>query len=173
MLLFGSLFAIFERSDYRGSVLGSRYFWHGIVFTTIFNLAVFYAIRKFPDWMWMYYLEDSRNTFAELTYIFVFLYYLPYALGFYLGFDAKNRSYALWMGVIVAFAGAEAWLIWRLFDRYSVIGTREEFVNGTAASLLGPDNPIALAMNGSVALMVVYYLFVVMRYRKSKRNRLN
>lgn len=173
MLLFGSLFAIFERSDYRGSVFGSRYFWHGVVFTTIFNLAVAYAIFKFPDWMWMYYREDARNTFAELVYIFFFLYYLPYALGFYLGFDAKNRSFALWAGLLILFAAAEAWIVWKLFDRYSVIGTREEFLNGTAVSLFGPQNPIGLVMNGSVGLMIVYYAAVVMWYRKSKRNRLN
>lgn len=173
MLLFGSLFAYFERTDYRGSVLGSRYFWHGVVFATLFNLGVAYAVATYPDWMWMYYREDSRNTPSELAYLFIFLYYLPYTLGFYLGFDAKNRSFALWFGLLAFFAAAEGWLIWKLFDRYSVIGTREEFLNGTAVSLFGPDNPIALAVNGSVVLMVFYYILVSMWHRKSKRNRLN
>lgn len=172
MLLFGTLFSFFERRDLHGTVFSSRYFWHGVVFTTLFNLGVFYAIATVPDWMWMYFLDDAHNTFGELVYIFIFLYYLPYALGFYLGFDIKNRSTAGWWALILFFIGAEAWLIDKLFDRYSVVGTRQEFFSQTAASLFSPSNPIAPVMNGSVAAMVAYFFFVVFLYRRGKKIRL-
>lgn len=170
MILFGALFAIFERTDFRRSVWSSRFFWHGVVFATIFNLAVAYAIWKYPDWMWMYFPEDSRNTAIELVYLFVFLYYLPYALGFYLGFDIKNRSFVLWLAFLAALAGSEAWIVSRLFDRYSVIGTRAEFEGGAAVSLFSPENPIGPVMNGAVALMIAYFIAVAYRHRQSRKS---
>lgn len=167
MLLFGSLFSLFERQGFGRPLYCSRYFWHGVVFTTIFNVAVFYGILKFPDWMWMYFLEDSRNSAAELVYIFVFLYYLPYALGFYLGYDFKNRSKALWAGFAVFLAASEIWIVLHLFDRYSVVGTRQEYLAKTAVSLFAP-NPLSPVMNGSVAVMVVYFLVVFFRWKKTR-----
>lgn len=169
MILFGALFAIFSRNDRQGTVFSNGYFWHGVVFTTIFNVPVFYAAFKFPDWMWMYFLENSYNTPSELAFIFLFLYYLPYTLGFYLGRDLKRFSIPLWFLFLLSQIGAEVWLIGRLFARYSVIGTREEFFSGKAVSLFGPDNPIALVMNSAVAVMIAYFLLVVFFYRRHNK----
>lgn len=169
MILFGVLFSGFVRFPRRGSVFADKYFWHGIVFSTLFNGAVLYAIVKAPDWMWMYYLADSQNTIPELIYIFIFLYYLPYALGFYLGVEFKQQSWLLWGMSLVFFAAAEGWLIFKLFDRYSVVGTNEEFANHTAISLFSPENPLGTVLNGSVVLMVVYFLFVIVLHRRSRK----
>lgn len=169
MILFGAIFAIFSKNDRQGTVFSDGYFWHGVVFTTIFNVPVVYAICQYPDWMWMYFLENSHNTKLELIYIFIFLYYLPYTLGFYLGRDLKRFSIPFWFLFILSQIGAEVWLIGRLFDRYSVIGTREEFLKGQAAALFGPDNPIAFVMNSSVAAMGVYFLVVVIFYRRKNK----
>lgn len=170
MILFGALFAVFETSAFNKLVLLSRYFWHGLVFTTIFNVAVFYAIATYPDWMWMYFLEDSGNTTGELIYIFVFLYYLPYVLGFYLGIECKKRAISLWASFIAVMAASEIWVIWHLFDRYSVVGTREQFMNGTATSLFSPQNPIGAVTNGSVVFMVLYFVFVLFRHRRARNS---
>lgn len=168
MLLFGALFSLFERPRFERPVFFSRFFWHGLVFTTFFNVAVFYAILKFPDWMWMYFVEDSQNSVLELIYIFVFLYYLPYALGFYLGYDIKNRSKMLWTGFAVFLIASEAWIVFHLFDRYSVVGTREAYFNKTAVSLFDPANPLGPVMNGSVAIMIVYFFLVLFRWRRAR-----
>lgn len=170
IMLFGALFSLFTRNEGgRLSVFSSRYFWHGLVFTTIFNGAVIYAIIKFPDWMWMYFLEDSTNSLIELIYIFIFLYYIPYILGFYLGHLLIVKSKAWWLGLSLFLLGWEAWVVLHLFDRYSVVGTREQFLNGTAVSLFSPENPVGLAMNLSVGLMVVYFIGVWWFYRKRKK----
>lgn len=173
MILFGALFAIFEKPARMGTVFSSAYFWRGVVFSTLFNLAVFQAIVAYPDWMWMYFLEYSANTCGELVYIFLFLYYLPYTLGFYLGYDLKCRSLGLWVLLLLAMLGAEAWLIHTLFDRYAFIGSRQEYLAGNAISIFSKKNPLGPIMNGSMAAMALYYLFVVYTYRRQKRKSLS
>lgn len=168
MILFGALFAIFASNDRAKPFYNECAFWHGLVFTSIFNVAVVYAIIKFPDWMWMYFLDNSTNSLAELAYLFVFLYYLPYLLGFYLGKEMLGHSKSHWVFVLVAMIASEAWIVWHLFERYSVIGTLEQFQSGTAISLFAPENPIGLVMNGSVGVMVVYFLFVCYWHRRRK-----
>lgn len=169
MLLFGALFAAFENVDFRRSIFSSVYFWHGVVFASIFNVAVIYAIIHAPDWMWMYYLTDVKNSPQELVYIFIFLYYLPYALGFYLGLDLKRMGMGLWLLLVLSLGGAEAWIIIHLFDRYAVVGTTQEYLEGTAISLFSPDNPLGPVLNGSVALMIIYYLVVAFLSRRRKK----
>lgn len=170
MMFFGALFALFTRKEsVRGSVFSSAYFWHGLIFTTLFNAAVFYAALQFPDWMWMYFLEDSRNSPVELIYLFLFLYYLPYILGFYLGHLLVLKSRGLWLLFALFLLGWEGWLIVRLFDRYSVVGTRQDYLNGTAISLFSPQNPIGIVMNLAVGLMILYYLVVSWHYLRKYR----
>jgi hypothetical protein len=171
MLLFGALFSLFSRPLSGKSIFADIYLWHGLIFTTIFNSAVIYAALYYPDWMWMYFLEDATNTPAELVYLFVFLYYMPYLLGFYLGRDFKRISLSATYFFILALGLTEAWIIRLLFDRYSVIGTNSEFQMGQAVSLFGPDNPIGLIMNASVGVMCVYFILVLFLFRH-QRNRL-
>ena len=173
MLLFGALFALFTSKEVPGgSIFSSRYFWHGLVFTTLFNAVVFYSALKFPDWMWMYFLENSRMGGVTLAYLFLFLYYIPYAAGFYLGRDAVRRGFFFWLVLALLFVVAEIWLVWKLFDRYSVIGTRTEYLEGKGISLFSPENPIGLYMNGTVGLMIIYYLWVAWHYRRSQKKSL-
>ncbi len=170
MMLFGFLFTRFKEASGDSSVFKSRYFWHSLIFATLFNVAVVYAIIKYPDWMWMYYVENSHNTLPELIFIFIFLYYAPVVLGFYIGHDLAKRGLVSWLLGLVFLIASEAWIISHLFDRYSHIGTNAEFQNGTALSLFSPQNPIGPVMNGSVGLMVVYYLLVLWCYRKKSKN---
>jgi len=168
MLLFGALFSLLSNPCRPASIFTEGAFWHGFVFTSIFNVAVVYSAIHYPDWMWMYFLEDSSNTVGELLFLFGFLYYLPYALGYYIGRDFKRISVVGVYLVMAFLAVIEAWMILKLFDRYSRIGTLEEFRSGTAVSLFGPDNPIGLVMNGSIVVMVLYFVFVIYLYRKKK-----
>lgn len=167
MILFGALFSLLSQSAQTPFYKESA-FWHGLVFTSIFNVAVVYAILFYPDWMWMYYLEDSRNTLGELVYLFVFLYYLPYLLGYYLGRDLRHKNWMLCLALIGSMAVVEVWLVIHLFDRYAVIGTREQYLAGKAISLFGPDNPIGFVMNGSVVVMILYFIGAVILYRRQR-----
>lgn len=169
MILFGLLFSLFTGKERHEHLVQEPYFWHGLVFATIFNVAVLYAALTQPDWMWMYFIENSENTVAELLFLFTFLYYLPYVLGFYLGRDFKRWSKWFPIAMILFMALTEGWLILHLFDRYNMVGTREAFFAGEAVSLSSPDNPLALVMNGSVVLMVIYFIAVFVLYRKKKR----
>lgn len=173
LILFGALFAIFEKSGRGGIVFSSAYYWRGVMFTTLFNVAVFYATINFPDWMWMYFVEDSANTWGELIYIFIFMYYLPYTLGFYLGYDFKNRSILLFIVLLLVMLGTEAWLIHSLYDRYAYIGTLEEYLAGDAVYMFSSKNPLGPIMNSSVAAMVLYYIFVIYQHRQSGRKTLS
>lgn len=169
MILFGVLFAVFTKPTVRRAFYRETAFWHGLIFSSLFNVAVVYAVILYPDWMWMYYPEDSRNSVTELIYIFVFIYYLPYLLGYYLGRDVWAFSKILWALLLVSLALSELWIIHHLFDRYSVTGTRAEYLAGTAISLFDPANPIGPVMNGSVVLMAIYFFIVVYLNRKQKK----
>lgn len=116
--------------------------------------------------MWMYFIEDARHTSLELVYIFVFIYYLPYILGFYLGTITLSRSFLLWLGLVAGMVASEAWIVAHLFDRYSVVGTRVEYLAGTAVSLFSPKNPLSIWMNLVMGIMAAYFLFVLWRYKK-------
>lgn len=162
MLLFGALFAILtRRGDGHFSVFSDAAFWKGIAFATIFNAAVLYAAIVYPDWMWMYFLEEPRMGFWPLLYLFLFLYYLPYILGFYLGRVVIGRGLIAWIVFCLFCLVWEAWLMATLYDRYAVVGTREEFLSGTALSLFSPSNRMGMILNGSVAVMVIFYLVCV------------
>lgn len=171
LILFGVLFAPFASKDARGlSIFSMPSFWHGLLFTTFFNAAVFYAILRYPDWMTMYFTVQSHPySVIELIYIFLFFYYVPYFFGFYLGDVVLTKGRGLWIALILFLAVSEVWIVAHLFDRYSVIGINQDYINKTGISLLSPKNPIGPVMNGSVGLMVLYYLGLLWVYRKKTR----
>ncbi len=173
MILIGLLFAFFENPKREGTVFSSRWFWHGFVFATIFNVAVLYAAIVFPDWMWMYFTNESHNSIPELFCIFVFLYYLPFVGGFYLGLDLNKLSGFIWFLVVLFCLATEAWLILHLYDRYSVVGTREQYYQGTAISLFDPHHAMAPVMNGSLLVMVLYFIWVVYSAKKSGKRKVS
>lgn len=168
LILFGVLFAPFANKDARdSSIFSMPSFWHGLLFSTLFNVAVFYAVLRYPDWMSMYFTAQSRTYSAiELIYIFLFFYYVPYFFGFYLGDVVLAKGRGLWIALILLLAVSEVWIVAHLFDRYSVIGTNQDYINKTGISLFSPQNPIGPAMNGSVGLMILYYLGLLWAYRK-------
>jgi len=169
MLLFGALFAILTRKgERRPSVFSYGAFWKGIFFATLFNAAVLYAAIIYPDWMWMYFVEESRLGFWPLLYLFLFLYYLPYILGFYLGKWTADRGFVSWLLFCFFCLGWEGWLVVTLFNRYSVVGTREEFLAGGALSLFSPENRMGMILNGTIAVMVVIYLVCLWQHLRRR-----
>ena len=152
------------------SIFQNKYFWHGFVFTTIFNAAVLFAAIEYPDWMWMYFLETGRNTPLELSYLFVFLYYLPYVFGFVFIMELKKLS-KLYSALFLVFCLlAEVWIVMHLFDRYSQVGTYAQFHQGQALSLFEPKHSLSTVMNAAVGIMILDFIFVVVLYRRDHKN---
>lgn len=141
--------------------------------TTIFNVAVVYAAIVFPDWMWMYFVDQGRNSFVEICFLLIFLYYLPFCLGFYLGLDLRRISGFFWFLMMVFCVVSEIWLIVHLFDRYSVVGTTEQYYQGTAVSLFNPHHALAPVMNASVALMVLHFIWVLYKFKQGGRRKVS
>lgn len=169
LILFGALFAGFERPDREGTLFSSFYFWQGLFFATVFNAAAFYAALTYPEWMWMYFVDVQSHTWSEIAYIFVFVYYVPFVAGFYIGLDLKKWSSFFWFVFLLLMLAAEVWIVWYLFDRYSVVGTREQYYQSTAISLFDPQNPLGWVFNGAVAVMVVHFIVVWFWHKRRKQ----
>lgn len=114
----------------------------------------------------MYFIEGIELGVVGLIYIFIFLYYVPYIAGFVLGRCLARRSLLLGWVLFLFFVGWEVWIVHYLFDRYSVIGTKSDYLNGTAISMFSPENPIGLISNVTVGVMIIYLLFVWWCHRK-------
>lgn len=169
LILFGGLFALFAKRS-ESSVFKNKYFWHGLVFTTIFNAAVLFAAIEYPDWMWMYFIESSQNTWTELTYLFIFLYYLPYIFGFVFTLELKKLG-SLWVVLFLAICAlSEVWIVMHLFDRYSQVGTYDQFHAGQALSLFEPVHSLSAVMNIAVGIMILDFIFVLLLYRKELKH---
>ena len=121
----------------------------------------------------MYFLEEPNQSWQVLTYLLVFFYYFPYILGFFLGYELKNKSRFLWGCFVFGLLLIEILLIFELLDRYRVIGTREEFLNGTALSFLHPDNTMGLVMNLCTVILILDYVFVFYKYKREARKTLS
>jgi len=120
--------------------------------------------------MWMYFRPHAEPSSLELIYIFVFLYYLPYILGFYLGVVAAQKSMTYYFVMGALLLSSEIWIIYQLFDRYHFVGCMEDWQNGTAPSIFRP-NPLTWALNGSMVLMIAYYAFVWWLFKKESKQK--
>ena len=121
----------------------------------------------------MYFTDESRNSVSELLCLFCFLYYLPFLCGFYLGIDLNKISGFIWFLAVLFCVACEAWLILHLYDRYSVLGTREQYYQGTAISLFDPHHAMAPVMNGSLVLMALHFVWVVYLAKKSGKRKVS
>lgn len=171
LLLFGGIFARLNTENVRGKadLLTSRWFVRGLFFSTVFVVAALWSYARAPDWMWMYYVDSGSLSALDIVYILVFLYYIPYCLGYILGIWAEHWRKNLSLAVIGAAVLLNVYIIAVTFSRYSVVGSLEEYRAGTAAFLFGP-NPVSLPMNAGAAVMVlmgVYYIFCFVKERKT------
>ena len=158
-LLIGFLFSLFSQS-HLSRIWNDKYFYHGLIFLSIFNFGVLAAIALYPDWMWMYFV-DSKNlnlNFLDYFYIFIFLYYAPYCFGFFMGKDfKKNGQTKLIFMALAACVFFNAYLLYQLFERYAVLATYENFHQGKSISLFLPNHDLSVFMNATLVLMVLYF----------------
>lgn len=158
VILFGVIFSFFENPSTKTTLCKSKAFWHGLVLTSLFNAAALYAVFVAPDWMWMYFTDTPTLSVPALIYIFIFLYYCPYIFGFWLGKELNYYHFSAKIIVPLLLVVTEGLLIWQLFPRYAVVGTRHQFLTQTAPSLFVNEHPVYLVMNVSLIFMVISFI---------------
>lgn len=103
----------------------------GLIPTGGFTASAMLSYKHAPDWMWMYYRDpEEMEPVVKLmppAYLAAFLLSFVSAL-------KMDRS-GLRMARAAAL-GAEAAVLAATWDRYHRIGTKEEWINGTADELL-------------------------------------
>ncbi len=156
-LVFGALAP--EVSPWRSRALAG-----GLVSAVVFTLIALVSYVVAPDWMWMYLLEPDDVGWAVP---FIAVGYLAcYALGYAAALALRTRGRAAVIGAIAASVVAEISLLAATWDRYHLVGTRSEWLRGTAdelvtvapegaASLIAKLGPVFFAVLG-VALVVAW-----------------
>lgn len=165
-MLFGFVFSRFEKKEKaeRILLLKSSAFVEGLKFITIFNASVLLCYIVSPDWMWMYFLETARVPLWGLIYLFLTLYYLPYIAGFLLGLETRDNG-GWWKGSLICLA-AEGLIVALLWERYSKVGTLQEFRSGSARNLFGEFHAVSAIMNVAVVISLVYFVWIWLGFRK-------
>ncbi|MDD5224705.1 MAG: hypothetical protein PHE84_12020 [bacterium] len=170
MMLFGAIFARLntQKLSGGGELLKSTWFFRGLILCALFTATAIWSYLRAPDWMWMYFLEDSHTSVPGLIYIVVVLYFFPYCLGYIWGIWAEQKRKNLSLLVIGAAVALNVYIMFATFSRYQVVGTLEEFRAGKAALLSGP-NPVTLPMNLGAAAMVIFGIYCIVRFIKENR----
>lgn len=119
-------------------------------------VAVSYAVA--PDWMWMYYVRPNEVTAAGLLYVALVFYCLPYATGVFIGqhvcLHGQRRR---WMIGVITCVIVQVALLVGWWQRYTRVGTAEEFFAGVAQPLVAAQ-PLNIILNvGTVVLAALAY----------------
>jgi hypothetical protein len=171
---FGLGFALFVLPEERvGSLVGSRAFRWGLGLTTLFLISALISAAGWPDWMWMYYAESPPLGFWGYLYIAVFLYYVPYYAGFHLS-EELTRRVGRWAGaVLVAVCLVVEYFLCNVIwpDRYYAVGTREEWLAGTAKNLGAANLSLSWVFALFTLLMIGWAGFFIWRVYLPARRR--
>lgn len=163
MSLFGSIYALVQKRE-KDSLLKESAFRWGILFSSIFIISVIISYFMAPDWMWMYFPENPKIGFLDWGYILIFLYYLPYVGGYFLTRELRKKGFIY--GVFVALVSllGEVFIVLRLWERYTHVGTREEFLSGTATLLW--KSSVNTVFNIAIPIMILVFIISFIRIRK-------
>ncbi len=113
-----------------------------------------------PDWMYLYYFPRPELGLARLAYMAAVLYYAPCALGFAIGLDLRRRSRIKALLLLLAAGLCEFLVIRTVYDRYAFVGTRKEWLAGSAIPL-AEHGGIFRATFFGLALMAIVFVGVV------------
>lgn len=161
--LFGSIYALIQKREESSLLKESAFRW-GLLFSSIFIISVIISYFMAPHWMWMYFPEDPQIGILDWIYILLFLYYLPYAGGYFLTRELRKKGFIY--GAIIALISllGEIFIVLRLWDRYTHVGTREEFLSGTATLLW--KSSVNTVFNIAIPVMVIVFIISLVRIRK-------
>lgn len=162
----GLLFGLFAPAE---SPWRSRAFKAGAVTAIVFSATAFVSYGVAPDWMWMYFLAPEEVAWS--VPLLAVGYLVTYLLGFAaaVGLKELGRSYVI-AAAVTSLLG-EIVMVALTWDRYRFVGTKQEWLAGTAYSLLGssPEGPVkVIAPLGPVfAVVLIVALFLTLRDRRA------
>jgi hypothetical protein len=158
--LIGIVFGIFAPSERWWS---SRAFYGGLVTAGVFTATALISYAIAPDWMWMYFIDPSDVAWSvpliAVGYLFVFV------LGFGASVALAGLGRKAQVAAVVTCLLGEIAVIAVTWDRYHLVGTREEFVSGSAnllvtASPQGDARTIGLMGPVFIAVLVISLIVV-------------
>lgn len=169
MVILGMLYTPLEREPEK-PFYRTKTFWASCWLAGLFVALVMASYVLYPDWMWMYFVSTKMLGFALQTavvaYVFLMLYVIPFIAGYFLGSAFRANKKVWWSGMIVNLA-LEGLLIFSLWDRYSAVGTREEFLQGATVSVSG-FHLLGVLLNGGGILLVIFGAWQWRRLRSVK-----
>lgn len=156
MLLFlGILFGSFAPHEAWWRSLPFR---AGLTTAVVFTIVAFVSYAVAPDWMWMYFLSPSKVAWAlpeiAIGYVVVFL------VGFAAGVGLRPLGRRAAAVAAAAMIVAELVVVAITWPRYHLIGTRAQWLAGSAHELFtarpsGPVTTIGVLGPVFVAVLIV------------------
>lgn len=147
------------------SVFQTRGFFSGFVVVALFSGLVYYSYLLAPDWMYNYFVRASDVPSWVVPYLFV-LYFAAYAGGFVFKFELeKVGKGALW-SVIALLIAASAVIPLSLGERYTRVGTMEQFHAGQAVPL--PKSPVGKVPANLTLVLVPLGIALLLWSRKER-----
>jgi len=159
LILLGLVFGVFAPDE---RWWRSRAFIGGCVSAVAFTAVALVSYAIAPDWMWMYFLDPSEASWAvpliPAAYMFVF------ALAFAAAVAIRRASRrVVWAAAAIA-VGLEAAVVAITWDRYHLVGTEREWLEGTAEELFSASpggDAKTIGLLGPVFLIVSVVAFVM------------
>jgi hypothetical protein len=134
LLLIGFLFGYGVKGTPTQSVFLTRAYLSGKFVVALFSALVYYSYRLAPDWMFNYFARDVDVPGWMIIYIFV-LYFVAYAAGFAMKFETAKIHKAYPVLLMIALLAASAAIPISLGTRYTLVGSMDQFLAGTAVPL--------------------------------------
>lgn len=168
MVILGMLYTPLEREPEK-PFYRAKTFLASCRLAGLFVALVMASYVLYPDWMWMYFVSTKALgltlQIAIVSYIFLMLYVVPFIAGYFWGSTFRTNKKAWWAGIILNLA-LEGLLIFALWDRYSAVGTREEFLQGVTVSV-SDFHLLGVLLNGGGILLVIFGVWQWLRLRRT------
>ncbi|MDZ7343914.1 MAG: hypothetical protein ONA90_05310 [candidate division KSB1 bacterium] len=168
MVVIGMLYAPLERQPEQ-PFYRAKTFWASCRLAGLFILLAMASYILYPDWMWMYFFSTNHlGVGLQLVLmggILLVLYLLPLIAGYSCGMILRAKSASAWWAGIISSLVVEGFLIFILWNRYSVVGTRAQFLSGNTVRL-SDFHLLSAILNGGGMLLVMFGAYQWWRLRR-------
>lgn len=165
LMFLGLLFGSFAPTD---EPWGSRAFKIGAGVAVVFTGTAFASYVVAPDWMWMYFV--APDPIAWTLPLIAIGYLVTFGLGFAAaqGIRVLGRGYVA--GACVAMLIAEVAVVAVTWDRYRAVGTKSEWLAGSAHSLFAapPTGPVRLIGVLGPVFAVILIAGIIVAWRTTR-----
>ncbi len=145
--------------------MGTRAFYSGLVIVGIFTAIVYWSYLLAPDWMFNYVVRASQVPFPIVALILL-LYFAMYAAGYWLKFKMQARGRVALAGLVLLLVAGSVILPVAFGERYTKVGTAEEFFGGTAVPL--PQSAVGKTPATLTLALVPLGIFLILWSRREK-----